>query len=157
MVRVVARLFVSTDIDCLVVQRQVVGKCVVIELMVTAREILIEKNLPAIVVPVLHQRIAMSVDQDVVGELAEDVDLVLRPHNFVAALKVFLRVLGSQPAMSEFLPARFLPDGFVCHAVYDRRDSLLWGRGIQCGQRSGRGPRRQVLTLSPARRQTIGK
>ena len=53
MVRVIARTFIGTDIDGLIIERDVISKRVVVVLMIAARVIFIDKNFKGIVIPVL--------------------------------------------------------------------------------------------------------
>ena len=46
--------FVGADINGLVVQRYVVGKGIVVELMISAGKILIDEDLKTIIIPVLN-------------------------------------------------------------------------------------------------------
>ena len=106
-----------------------VGKCVVIELMVTAREIFVEENLQAIIVPILKQWVPVCVDQDVVSKFGEKVQLLLGPDNLEFAIEILGRILRSEPALIEWLPCSLLPDCLVGHSV-DGQGRSRFGRTI---------------------------
>ena len=109
MVCVIMRALVRAHVDGLVVQRQVVGKRVVIVLMLAARVILVDEDLEAIVVPVLYERVAVRVDEDVVDKFAEDIEFLGGPDDFETTLEIFFGILGPEPAIPDVLPARLLP------------------------------------------------
>ena len=99
MVRIIACLFVSTNVYCLIVERHVIGESVVIELVISTRKILVDKNLQTIVVPILNERIAMPVLEHVISNDGEDVEFVVGPGNFIAYFKVFAGIFGTKTAM----------------------------------------------------------
>jgi hypothetical protein len=56
--------------------------------MLAPRVILIEKDLETIIVPILHEGIAVGINQDVVNDNGENVDLVRAPYDLVFPLEV---------------------------------------------------------------------
>ncbi len=126
MVRIVVRFLVGADVDGPVVQRHVVGERVVVVLVFATGVVLVEEYLETVVVPVLHQRIAVRVDQDVVDELAEYIKLAFRPDDFEPSLEVLRTVHRPQPARGQFAPLRSGPDGLVSNTIDTRRDGRVW-------------------------------
>ncbi len=115
---VTAGFFISANVDGLIVQRQVIGKGVVTELMIATREVFIDENFEAVVIPVLHQRVAVRIDQDIVRQLGEQVEFAFGPRDLISAREIARRVFRSQPALIQVLPARVGPDSFVSNAIY---------------------------------------
>jgi hypothetical protein len=99
----------------------VIGKGVVVVLVIAARVILVDEDLDAVVVPVLHERITVAVEQDVINDFDQDVDSLLRPRDLETAAEILCGVLGSQPQVIYLVPLRGLPYGLVRHPVDDRR------------------------------------
>ena len=93
----------------------------------------------------------MGIDQDVVGKLAEDVELVFRPGNLEPALKILGGILGSKPALCQFVPLCLLPDRLIGNAIDAQLMSRL-GRTIFAAVvvvRRGRTRLRVLLQTRP--------
>ena len=74
--------------------------------------ILVNKYLQTIIVPILQQWVAVSIGQDVIDEFTQNIEFAFGPDNLIPPLKVLTGVLGPQPAMTQDLPFRTLPNGF---------------------------------------------
>ncbi len=111
------RLRVGADVDRPVVERHVICEGIVAVLMVAAGVILVDEDLQAIVVPVLHEWIAVTVEQDVVDDLRQDVKPVRSPHDLETALKIRRLVLRPQPAKLDVSPLRLLPRRVIGYSI----------------------------------------
>ena len=119
--RVIVRSLIGTHVDRLVVERHVIGESIVVVLVIAAGVILVDENLDAVVVPVLHQRVAVAVEQDVVHDFHEDVQTPLVPCDLEAPAEIFRGILGPQPQAIDRIPLGGLPDRFPGDAIDDRR------------------------------------
>jgi hypothetical protein len=72
-----------------------VGERIVVVLVVAAREVLVDEDLQAVVVPVLDPRVAVTVVEHVVDDFDEQVDPFRGPDHLEAPSEVVIRVLGA--------------------------------------------------------------
>ncbi len=90
-------------------------------LVIAARAVLVDEDLDAIVIPVLHERIAVAVEQDIVDDFDQDVDALLRPCDLEAPAEIVRRILGPEPAMVDVMPVGGFPDRIVRNTIDDHR------------------------------------